>query len=357
MNHNVDLVEMTDASTASPSRKLLPRTVSVGSTSSAKNSPARGGKKKSTSLPPETVEYLKNWILSPEHIAHPYPTEQEKAQIMQDTGIELKQLTNWFVNNRKRFWKPHVEARLREQQKSAGATSTASPSKIVKTVSTGNLSQLSRTNSSDASSGSASPIISPGHLISAESSVTSETNSVTDTEGFDGYSSAGQTTEEFVSRTETIQIHILRPLVGTSAPSIEDVTILTNIPGERILHTYNDCLLTYRCSAADAQDPKKLQRPRDTEVVRLKKYYLKLFNSQHSSLGEGEPLLSLTAKRKRTNAPAVIEDDVVECVPRTKFRRASVQLWKEACQTADCVYGNELPSLEEATTLFGFAAN
>lgn len=73
-------------------------------------------KRKSTSLPSETVEYLKAWMMSPEHIAHPYPTEQEKAQIMADTGIELKQLTNWFVNNRKRYWKPRVEAKLHEQQ-------------------------------------------------------------------------------------------------------------------------------------------------------------------------------------------------------------------------------------------------
>jgi len=71
--------------------------------------------KKSSSLPPDTVEYLKNWMMSPEHIAHPYPTEKEKAQIMVDTNIELKQLTNWFVNNRKRYWKPRVEARLQQQ--------------------------------------------------------------------------------------------------------------------------------------------------------------------------------------------------------------------------------------------------
>jgi len=51
-------------------------------------------------------------MMSPEHVAHPYPTEQEKAQIMADTGIELKQLTNWFVNNRKRYWKPRVESKL-----------------------------------------------------------------------------------------------------------------------------------------------------------------------------------------------------------------------------------------------------
>jgi len=71
--------------------------------------------KKSSSLPPDTVEYLKTWMMSPEHVAHPYPTEKEKAQIMTDTGIELRQLTNWFVNNRKRYWKPRVEARLQQQ--------------------------------------------------------------------------------------------------------------------------------------------------------------------------------------------------------------------------------------------------
>ena len=85
------------------------------SSSAATGSPKN--KKKSASLPQETVEYLKNWMMSPEHITHPYPTEQEKAHIMKETGIELKQLTNWFVNNRKRYWKPRVEARLQKQAK------------------------------------------------------------------------------------------------------------------------------------------------------------------------------------------------------------------------------------------------
>ncbi|KAL7506725.1 hypothetical protein ACHAXN_004888 [Cyclotella atomus] len=48
-------------------------------------------------------------MLSPDHIDHPYPTEEEKAQIMRHCGIEMKQLTNWFVNNRKRIWKPKLE--------------------------------------------------------------------------------------------------------------------------------------------------------------------------------------------------------------------------------------------------------
>jgi Bromodomain/Homeobox KN domain/PHD-finger len=56
-------------------------------------------------LPPETVEYLKAWMTSAEHVAHPYPTEEEKAEIVAATGIDLKQLSNWLVNHRQRYWK------------------------------------------------------------------------------------------------------------------------------------------------------------------------------------------------------------------------------------------------------------
>ena len=65
---------------------------------------------KSATLPSSTVEYLKAWIMSPDHMLHPYPTDIEKADIMRATGIEMKQLTNWFTNNRKRFWKPRIAA-------------------------------------------------------------------------------------------------------------------------------------------------------------------------------------------------------------------------------------------------------
>jgi hypothetical protein len=57
---------------------------------------------------PHTVKYLENWMMSPEHVDHPYPTEYEKLCIMNAMGIVLKQLTNWFENNRKRYWKPKL---------------------------------------------------------------------------------------------------------------------------------------------------------------------------------------------------------------------------------------------------------
>jgi hypothetical protein len=84
----------------------------VTNTPKKKKSQGRG---RSNSLPCHVVEYLKNWLMSPEHINHPYPSESEKARMVADTGIEIKRLNNWFVNNRIRFWKPRFEAMQKQQ--------------------------------------------------------------------------------------------------------------------------------------------------------------------------------------------------------------------------------------------------
>ena len=67
-------------------------------------------------LPSETVRILKDWMLSPAHVAHPYPTEVEKKILMQTTEMDSKQISNWFTNARKRIWKPlmkrDIESRM-----------------------------------------------------------------------------------------------------------------------------------------------------------------------------------------------------------------------------------------------------
>ena len=88
------------------------------------------GRGRSNSLPCHVVDYLKNWLMSPEHINHPYPSESEKARMVADTGIEIKRLNNWFVNNRIRFWKPRFEAmqkELEEQKKRKQSEGIVSP--------------------------------------------------------------------------------------------------------------------------------------------------------------------------------------------------------------------------------------
>ncbi|KAF0723225.1 hypothetical protein LEN26_008439 [Aphanomyces euteiches] len=68
-----------------------------------------GKRKKGTrrgTLNPEAKNVLKAWMFSPEHFAHPYPSEEEKEELAAEAGIEVKQLSNWFTNARKRLWQP-----------------------------------------------------------------------------------------------------------------------------------------------------------------------------------------------------------------------------------------------------------
>ena len=57
-------------------------------------------------LPTHAVEILKAWLTSPQHFHHPYPTPEDQQSLMAQTGIDKKQLKNWFTNARRRIWKP-----------------------------------------------------------------------------------------------------------------------------------------------------------------------------------------------------------------------------------------------------------
>lgn len=51
------------------------------------------------------------------HTACCYPTEDEKAQLGQDAGLDLKQVNNWFINARRRI--PSVVQHIRQEGQQA----------------------------------------------------------------------------------------------------------------------------------------------------------------------------------------------------------------------------------------------
>lgn len=57
-------------------------------------------KKRRGNLPRPVTDILRNWL--DEHIHHPYPTEAEKNHLMRQTGLTLNQISNWFINARRR---------------------------------------------------------------------------------------------------------------------------------------------------------------------------------------------------------------------------------------------------------------
>lgn len=75
---------------------------------------SKGRVKSRRELPTGAVATLKAWLLSPEHFTHPYPTPQDQAMLMQKTGIDKKQLKNWFTNARRRIWKPMLKKQIEQ---------------------------------------------------------------------------------------------------------------------------------------------------------------------------------------------------------------------------------------------------
>lgn len=57
-----------------------------------------GGRKRRGNLPKETTDKLRAWFVG--HLHHPYPTEDEKQDLMVRTGLQMSE----FFSPSRRFW-------------------------------------------------------------------------------------------------------------------------------------------------------------------------------------------------------------------------------------------------------------
>lgn len=67
-------------------------------------------KRKKGKLPKDARKTLMEWWNV--HYRWPYPMEEEKLQLSEMTGLDIKQINNWFINQRKRHWKPSEDMRF-----------------------------------------------------------------------------------------------------------------------------------------------------------------------------------------------------------------------------------------------------
>jgi hypothetical protein len=239
-------------------------------------------------------------MMSPDHITHPYPTEQEKAQIMAETGIELKQLTNWFVNNRKRFWKPRVEARLQKHaQVQAVRVATAplvSPSKFDQPSKGAPYITLDMTQQP--------------HRVSVTSYDDSDCFRVVNSEALSTFDRSGSP-----------------HAVSVGSDSVSAVSDSDNSASE----------MDDDFNTGDVVDEV------DTESRTV----------ETAGAVPGLPTAPETPQvpRKRSR---IIEADEAE-IHRPKYLRKCTNTWRDACRTASDGYDCDLPSLDEASHLFGYS--
>ncbi|CAH9078267.1 unnamed protein product [Cuscuta europaea] len=103
-NHSAGETELTEIDPRAEDRELknhLLRKYS-GYLSSLKQELSK--KKKKGKLPKEARQKLLSWWEL--HYKWPYPSETEKVALAESTGLDQKQINNWFINQRKRHWKP-----------------------------------------------------------------------------------------------------------------------------------------------------------------------------------------------------------------------------------------------------------
>lgn len=72
----------------------------TSNTASTNSSSGDSKKKKRCNLPKKTTKILIDWLN--ENLNNPYPNSKEKFELIMKTGLTNQQLSNWFINARRR---------------------------------------------------------------------------------------------------------------------------------------------------------------------------------------------------------------------------------------------------------------
>lgn len=241
--------------------------------------------------------------MSPDHINHPYPSEKEKARMVLETGIELKRLNNWFVNNRIRYWKPRMEALQKEPSEQPSRRSELQPE--------------SKTRLSTEAA-PAKPVLAGCAKASASSS---------------------SDTSNFLLRVAKSCPEVNDTVEGT--PKLDLPTTLRDL-----VHEVSDASIATNDGSVSSSDE-------DQESGRDSHFSLPS-SSTYDELVEIWSPPRTVQKRLRGKE----DEDLLSRIssPRTKYRQKDIETWKTACETSPKLHDTSLPSLDEAACLFGYSS-
>ncbi|KAI8978375.1 homeobox KN domain-containing protein [Pilobolus umbonatus] len=90
-----DCYESDSSTSSSPTPNTIHQSHTIITNSTIKIKRRRGN------LPKSVTAVLKQWLV--EHCRNPYPTETEKTGLKNKTGLTLNQISNWFINARRRL--------------------------------------------------------------------------------------------------------------------------------------------------------------------------------------------------------------------------------------------------------------
>ncbi|CAI5453147.1 unnamed protein product [Caenorhabditis angaria] len=75
---------------------------------SISNGGGGGGKRKIPKVfSKEAITKFRAWLF--QNLSHPYPSEEQKKQLANETGLKILQVNNWFINARRRIVQPMID--------------------------------------------------------------------------------------------------------------------------------------------------------------------------------------------------------------------------------------------------------
>lgn len=301
--------------------------VSVSPSSSKKNS-KKQGRRRSNSLQPHVVDYLKKWLMCEEHINHPYPTEEEKKVMVEDTGIDMKRLNNWFVNNRIRYWKPRFEALQAKQQKERKQNNKDEDfdsSTDDNSISPVQVPIRDKEEAPSSTEGVSSLKVTNINIGVCESE---EDNTITKT-----------TTKTTTSRTH----HVVSPRVLDLSHLVQ--TVINDVVSTTIIaddSTSNSSVVT-----GEEEDHHQENIDESYDLISSFQFsHQQRCNKRQRTEDENDYYLDNTTTTST----------YLETTPRFKYMRKNVEQWKLACVTSPKPDDKNLPSLDEAAHLFGYSS-
>uniref|UniRef100_A0A8C5A676 Meis homeobox 2b n=2 Tax=Gadus morhua TaxID=8049 RepID=A0A8C5A676_GADMO len=85
----------------------------------------RKRQKKRGIFPKVATNIMRAWLF--QHLTHPYPSEEQKKQLAQDTGLTILQVNNWFINARRRIVQPMIDQSNRAVSQGTGYSPEGQP--------------------------------------------------------------------------------------------------------------------------------------------------------------------------------------------------------------------------------------
>ena len=314
--------------------------VSVQSPSSKKTT-KKQGRRRSNSLQPHVVEYLKKWLMCKEHINHPYPTEEEKKVMVADTGIDMKRLNNWFVNNRIRYWKPRFEALQAKQQQKVNKQNNNEDEDLSTDDHSISSVQVPIQDEEDAPSSTESvnpKVMTSMNMIDVEVCGSEEEDNI-----------ITKTTTKTTTKTITSRTHVVPPRLLDLSHLVQ--TFINDVSTTIIADDSTSSSSSSSSSIVTGEEEEDHQENIDEsyDLISSFRFQHQLCNKRQRTENENDYYID-------NNATTTSRTGTFETTPRFKYMRKNVEQWKLACVTSPKPDDKNLPTLDEAAHLFGYSS-